>query len=332
MTKYDDLIRSIKQGTIRPLYLLFGDEGFLVQEAVDLLTGAVVDPSARDFNLSTVYCRTTPAAEIVNLCQTLPFMAERRLVIAKEIEALKAADIEELLVYLKDPSPSTCLVMIANQPRYEKRQVIAAAEARGVVARFYPLLDREMLSWIENWARSRGLTIHRDAAQYVWQTIGNDLQAVSNELQKTAIALKDRKAITYEDVKAVVGDFREYTSFDLADALGRKDRQQALVVLNRLLQEGEQAVGLLGSVAWNFRRLLRAKGMEAGGAGYEEIKKKLNVIFHQSAAFREQMRSYSLAELERVFEVMLAADRKLKTSGLGGRLVLERLVLELCGT
>jgi len=331
MTTYTDLKRGVKQGNIRPLYLLYGDEAFLVQEAVDLLINAVVDPGARDFNLETVYCRNTPASEIVNLCQTLPFMAERRLVIAREIEALKAAGIEELLVYLRDPSPSTCLVMIANQSRYEKRQVVAAAEACGVVTRFYPLLDRDMLSWIEDRARSRGLTIQRDAAQYLWQTIGNDLQAASSELQKTVLSLADRKTITLDDVMAVVGDFRGYASFDLADALGRKDRQQALVVLNRLLQEGEQAVVLLGSVAWNFRRLVRAKSMEAAGTGYEEIKKKLNVIFHQAASFRDQMRSYSLSELERVFAVLLATDRRLKSSGLSGRLVLERMVLELCG-
>lgn len=331
MTKYEDLVRGIRQGNIRPLYLLFGDETFLLQEVVDLLTNAVVDPGTRDFNLATVYCRTTPPAEIVNLCQTLPFMAERRLVIAKEIEALKAADLEVLVGYLRDPSPGTCLVMIANQAKYEKRQVIAAVEAQGVATRFYALLDREMPSWIENWARSRGLAIQRDAVQYVWQAIGNDLQALSNELLKTVVSLKDRKTITLEDVRTVVGDFREYSSFDLAEALGRKDLQKALDVLNRLLLEGESAIGLLGSTAWNFRRLMRAKSMEQSGTGYEEIKKKLGVIFHQSAVFREQMRSYSIAELERVFEIMLAADRSLKSSGLGGRLVLERMVLEMCG-
>ena len=331
MTKYEDLVRGIRQGNIRPLYLLFGDETFLLQEVVDLLTNAVVDPGTRDFNLATVYCRTTPPAEIVNLCQTLPFMAERRLVIAKEIEALKAADLEGLVGYLRDPSPGTCLVMIANQAKYEKRQVIAAVEAQGVATRFYALLDRDMPSWIENWARSRGLAIQRDAVQYVWQAIGNDLQALSNELLKTVLSLKDRKTITLEDVRTVVGDFREYSSFDLAEALGRKDLQKALDVLNRLLLEGESAIGLLGSTAWNFRRLMRAKSMEQSGTGYEEIKKKLGVIFHQSAVFREQMRSYSIAELERVFEIMLAADRSLKSSGLGGRLVLERMVLEMCG-
>lgn len=331
MTKYEDLVRGIRQGNIRPLYLLFGDETFLLQEVVDLLTNAVVDPGTRDFNLATVYCRTTPPAEIVNLCQTLPFMAERRLVIAKEIEALKAADLEGLVGYLRDPSPGTCLVMIANQAKYEKRQVIAAVEAQGVATRFYALLDRDMPSWIENWARSRGLAIQRDAVQYVWQAIGNDLQALSNELLKTVVSLKDRKTITLEDVRTVVGDFREYSSFDLAEALGRKDLQKALDVLNRLLLEGESAIGLLGSTAWNFRRLMRAKSMEQSGTGYEEIKKKLGVIFHQSAVFREQMRSYSIAELERVFEIMLAADRSLKSSGLGGRLVLERMVLEMCG-
>jgi DNA polymerase-3 subunit delta len=204
-------------------------------------------------------------------------------------------------------------------------------EAHGAVTRFYPLLDREVVAWIEGWARARGLSLQRDAAQYLWQTIGNDLQKIGNELEKVEIYIKEKKSITFEDVKAVVGDFREYTSFDLAAALGSKNREKAFLILSRLLQEGEAPVGLLGSIAWNFRRLLRAKSMAAAGVGYEEIKRKLNVIFHQSASFQEQMRRFSVDELREAFEVMLSTDKALKSSGLPGRLVLERMILKLCG-
>lgn len=331
MTKYPDLIRSLKQGKILPLYLFSGEEEFLIQQAVDLIISRSVDPGARDFNLNIVYCKETPAAEIVNLCQTFPFMSERRLVVARDIDAFKAAELDKLADYLKAPSPSTCLVMVSNQRKFDKKALVTAVEKNGAVTVFYPLLDREITGWVEEWAAARKLTIRRDAAQYIHQIIGNDLHKISNELEKTAIYIKDRREITYDDVKAVVGDFREYTAFDLADAVGRKNMERAFLVLARLIQEGEQPVGILGSVAWNFRRLLRAKAMEAAGAGYEEIKRKLNVIFHQSAAFREQMQSYGMQELERAFEVMLAADRTLKSSGLSGRLVLERMIVRLCG-
>jgi len=331
MTKYEDLIKSLKQGKLLPLYLFFGEEEFLIQEAVDLIISKAVDPGARDFNFNTVYCKGSSGNEIVNLAQTFPFMSERRLVIAKEIEALKSGDLEELVTYLRSPSPTTCLVMISNQPRYDKKSVSALVEANGAVVRFYSILDREVLAWIDNWARQRGLSIQRDAAQYVWQILGNDLQAITNELQKAAIYIKDRKNITFEDVKTVVGDFREYTPFDLADALGKKSREKAFLILSRLIQEGEQPVGILASIAWNFRRLMRAKSLEAAGTGYDEIKKKMNIIFHQSSSFQEQMRSYTLGELQGVFDVLIMADKAMKSSGIGGRLVLERMIMRLCG-
>jgi DNA polymerase-3 subunit delta len=331
MLKYQDLISSLKKGGILPLYLFYGEEEFLIQEALDLIIKKVVDPGARDFNFNALYCRDTPASEIVNLCQALPFMSEKRLVIAKDFDALKAADLEDLAPYLNDPSPSTCLVMVSHQGRYDKKSVTSAVEAHGAVTRFYPLLDREVVAWIEGWARARGLSLQRDAAQYLWQTIGNDLQKIGNELEKVEIYIKEKKSIIFEDVKAVVGDFREYTSFDLAAALGSKNREKAFLILSRLLQEGEAPVGLLGSIAWNFRRLLRAKSMAAAGVGYEEIKRKLNVIFHQSASFQEQMRRFSVDELREAFEVMLSTDKALKSSGLPGRLVLERMILKLCG-
>jgi DNA polymerase-3 subunit delta len=332
MLKYPDLIAGLNRGKILPLYLFYGEEEFLIQEALDLIIKQVVDPGARDFNFNSLYCRDTPASEIVNLCQALPFMSEKRLVIARDLDALKAADLEELAPYLNDPSPSTCLVMVSNQGKYDKKSVIAAVEAHGAVTRFFPLLDREIVSWIEGWARTRGLSLQRDAAQYLWQTIGNDLQKIGNELEKTAIFIQERKAVTLEDVKTVVGDFREYSAFDLAAALGSKNREKALLILSRLIQEGEQPVGLLASIAWNFRRLLRAKSMEAEGTGPDEIMKKLRppVIFHQAALFKTQMRSYTSDELRAAFSIMLSADRQLKSSGLSGRLVLERMILRLC--
>src|SRR5450759_4745591 len=141
MLKYQDLISSLKQGKILPLYLFFGEEEFLIQEAVDLVINKIVDPGARDFNFNTLYCRDTSASELVNLCRTLPFMSAKRLVIAKEIDAFKSADLEELLPYLIDPSPSTCLVMLSSQGKYDKKSVVSAVEARGAVTRFYSLLD-----------------------------------------------------------------------------------------------------------------------------------------------------------------------------------------------
>jgi DNA polymerase-3 subunit delta len=179
----------------------------------------------------------------------------------------------------------------------------------------------------------RGLSLQRDAAQFLWQTLGNDLQKIGNELEKILIFLKDRKAATVDDVKTVVGDFREYSPFDLAAALGRKNREKAFHILSRLIQEGEAPVGLLGSIAWNFRRLMQAKAMEAGGVGADEIMKKLRppVIFHQAGLFKEQMRCYTLDELREVFAIMLSTDKALKSSGLTGRLILERMIMRLCG-
>jgi DNA polymerase-3 subunit delta len=330
--KYQDFLSSIKKRKVAPLYLFYGEEEFLIQEALDLLIDTVTEPGGRDFNFNVLYCRDTSASDIVNLAQTLPFMSEKRLVIAKELDVFKAAELEELMPYLNDPSPSTCLVLVSNQGRYEKKAVISAVESHGGAIRFYQLLDREIIGWIESRAKALGVTIQHDAAQYLWQTVGNDLQKIKNELEKVKIYLKERTTILFDDVKAVVGDFREYSSFDLATALGQKNREKALLILSRLLQEGEAPVGLLGSIAWNFRRLLQAKSMEAAGAAPDEIMKKQRVIFHQAGLFKEQMRRYTVDELRETFPVMLAADRSLKSSGLNGRLVLERMIFKLCGT
>lgn len=329
--KYQDLLVGLKQHKILPVYLLHGDERFLVQEAIDSLVNAIVDPGSRDFNFNSVYCRDTSAEELVSLAQTLPLMAEKRLVIAKELEAYKVADTEVLVEYLKDPSPSTCLVLVSNQGKYDKKAVLSAVDLHGASIRFYALLEREIVAWIVHWGRSRGIAVKQDAALYLTQKIGADLQSMQNELEKIAIFLNGRNAMSYDDIRAAGGDFKEYTSFDLATAVGRRNMEQSLVILSRLMQEGESPIGLLGAIAWNYRKLLQAKELEASGLGQDEIVKKLRVIFHQAAVFKEQMRRNTLHELRSAFGLLVLSDRALKSSGLQGRLVLERLIMKLCG-
>jgi DNA polymerase-3 subunit delta len=331
--KYPELIACIKKGALRPLYLIHGEEDYLIQEAVRLITEKAIDPGARDFNFNAVYARDMPGLELVNLCQTLPFMSEMRLVIVKDLDAYKAADLEHMVPYLNDPSPSTCLVMLSNQGRFEKKAVISAVEAHGVVTRVFQLRDNEIVNWVISKAKEKGLAFPADAAQLLWQIIGSDLQKLVNELEKIGIYLKDRKAVSFDDVKAVAGDFREYTSFDLANAVGAKNREKALLILFRLVQEGEAPVGLLASIAWHFRRLTIVKSLEREGVHSDEAMKKLRppVIFHQVAQFKEQVRRYTLDELRDVFEALLSADRMLKSSSMSGRLVLERMILRMCG-
>ena len=177
---------------------MYGQEEFLVQEAVDLIIAKAVEPGGGDFNFNTVYCRDTSAAEIVNLCQTLPFMSAKRLVIAKDIDALKAGDLEELLPYLNDPSPSTCLVLISNQERYEKKagdrppsrpMAPSPGSFRCSTGRWRPGSRGRRRHAACRWSGTR--------AQYLWQTIGNDLQKLLNELEKVEIYIKGKKTITY---------------------------------------------------------------------------------------------------------------------------------------
>lgn len=331
MVRYQQLIPDLKRGNILPLYLFYGEEEFLLQEAIDIIIQNVVVPGTREFTFTTVYCKDTPASDLVALAETLPFPSPMRLVIAKEIDAYKAGDVKELLAYLEKPSPSTCLVMVSRQRKYDKKAVLSAVEKHGAVTAFYPLPERELPLWLEGWGRSRGVSLKRDAIEYLIQVLGNDLQKIINELQKVEIYVKDKEAFTLHDVQRVVGDFREFTAFDLADAIGRRDSMKAFQILTRILQEGEQPVTLLGMIAWNFRRLMRAKVLERKGMRYEDIKKKIGVLWLHSTSFHEQMRRFSIPELREAFTVMLFADRKLKSSGMGGRLVLERMILQLCG-
>lgn len=328
--KHEELLAAVRKGRLLPVYLLHGEDGFRIREALELFGGTVVDDANRDFNATTIYCRDTPVSELVGISQTLPFLSAKRLVVAKDVDLLNAAASKELQAYLHDPSPVTCLVMVVNKILKETDALFKAANEHGALIAYYAPLDRDAPAWIEAWARRHSLSIQRDAVVYLQQIAGNDLQSLENELQKIQLAITDKKTVTLQDVMFIAGDYREFTAFDLAAEVGRKNIGQALAILSRLLQEGESAVGLLTVIEREFRRFVRAKDMAASGVAQGDIEKKFRVVFHKLDIFREGMRKQTMDGLRAAFPALQEADRALKSSGIQDRLVLERLLITLC--
>src|SRR5512141_226880 len=108
--KPEEFEKEIRGGDVGPLYYIYGEEPYLVERGVKLLLAKAVSPEFREFNLNVYYGAEAKGAEIVEVAQTLPMFAERRVVVVRKSGALSAAALEILAGYVQDPSPSTCLI------------------------------------------------------------------------------------------------------------------------------------------------------------------------------------------------------------------------------
>jgi DNA polymerase-3 subunit delta len=190
--------------------------------------------------------------------------------------------------------------------------------------------QREIILWIRTIARELGKQVTAEAAGYLQEAIGRDLQAIYHELFKASLYVGERERIELKDMERVMSEVRVATIFELTKAVGNKDLKRAFRALERIWESGEPPLKILGMISRQFRHLLITKEILMHGGGTEVIKKELGIA--NPYYLRElvaQAKGFSQASLQRALKSLWQADLKLKRSSLPRRLLLEELIITL---
>ena len=246
---FDAFMRSLPKADPAAAYYFHGSEDLLKDEALRALLDRVLDPGLRDFNLDQRSAGQLDADELFALCTTLPMMAERRVVVLRELEALRRKPKVRgaLLGYLGRPAPDTVLVLIqgANEENEDKEVARAAMSVP-----CQPLPTERVHKWLERRAGMLGLELPEDAARHLVRAVGGELAALAAELDKVA-ALPADEPLTVERVGALVGVRHGETVFDWRDAVMEGRIGPAVRLLGPLLDQpgnsGVRMVTLLGT-------------------------------------------------------------------------------------
>lgn len=319
----------LSEGRLSTAYLLAGEDGFLLSRALGRLVEKSLAGAPRDFNLDVFYARDSKGDDIAAQAQTLPMMADRRTVVVKEADRLK--DLDPVKEYLKSPSPTTVLVLVAENADKAKEMSLAKAVGGGVCAHFYRPSDSDIARWVGILAKEAGYSIDHDASMYMKDVLGDNLALIEAELNKVFNFKGEQKKVTLADVRESVGDFGLPLVFDLVDQLADKSAGRAVETMSRLIKDGEQPLMILGMVSRHWRRLLEAKNRMEQGDGPKELETRFRLNFKNKERFIKQVRTMSAGELREAFTHMSRADMALKGSALTPGMVMERLALELTG-
>jgi len=326
--KPEDFNRSVENGTFAPLYLLCGDEPYLVERAVKKLLDRAVDPGFRDFNLNVFYGNECKGDEVFSAAQTLPMFADMRVVLVKKGGDLSAGAMEVLLPYLQDPSPSTCLILQAEKVDGRKK-FFAEFKKRGEVVEFKRPYENQLGPYVRDEVRAAGKKIDSSAAELLAYLVGNNLQELVSQIEKLCVYCGKKEMIGVAEVKAIVSDTKVESVFEFTDALGAKDTGRALRMLTTLLGDGEAPLRILGGVARHYRQLWQVRELLDRKVPSADLAKAsgINPFFLKKVL--DQARNYKVSELKDVFERMLELDLAFKSGGRSDALF-ERFVMESC--
>ena len=326
--KPEEFNRAVEKGELGPLYLLYGDEPYLVERGVKKLLERAVDPGFRDFNLNVFYGNECKGDEVFGAAQTLPMFAERRVVLVKKGGELTAGAMEILLSYLQDPSPSTCLVLQAEKIDGRKK-FFAEFKKRGELVEFKRPYENQLGPYVRDEVRAAGKKIDAAAAELLAYLVGNNLQELVSQIEKLCVYCGKKEVIGVAEVKAIVSDTKVENVFEFTDALGAKDLGRALRMLTSLLQDGEAPLRVLGAVARHFRQLWQVRELLDRKVPPGDLAKASGINPYFLKKVTDQARNYKVSELKLVFERMLELDLAFKSGGRADALF-ERFVMEAC--
>ncbi len=327
-----ELGRWLEKAPAPRFALVIGDEGVLRDRAVAELIERYVDPGLADFNVDRFAGDSIDFDRVLAASATLPMMAERRLVLVRNFQALHHSRRRSLLKGLANAAPSTLVVLESVALTDKESELARALPSLLTVTAKRPQIN-DALRAVDSEATRHGREISAGAAEALLAARGNDLTALTLEVEKLALYVGERARIEESDVLQVVPVARGPTIFDLADTLALAQLDRALMILDRLFAAGEEAPAVVAVAARHFVILWRA--LDLSSADRRSAASILKVPSFFVDRYLRQAQSFDHGRLHRIMRELLAADLELKSAG-GGiqarRSRVRELVMRICGS
>ncbi|HUD21870.1 MAG TPA: DNA polymerase III subunit delta [Acidobacteriaceae bacterium] len=346
--------------TLRPGYVLLGDEAFLYQRCRQGVLAALAPPEARDFSLHDFDLADTPIFEVLDCAQTPSLMAPFQVLFVRNLKLLygrgsRKAEFAAMDAYFRSPNPQAVLLFVADHLRIptdlrrmdfqDKERYDRIRETLGDwcgMVELARVAESDAVRWVAQEAESRGIRFDPDAARELVDALGADMMLVASEMEKLCLyvggsgSLEGKNHITLGDVETMVLAAKQRSLYELTDAISQKDRTRALLLLHGLLNASDggedAAIGHLYMLARTFRQMLiiLEKNVRDSRAIWAVLWQGFRMPpFAAEDLIRQARRYKSRRELTRALRLVAKADLELRSSPANKLLVLERLILAL---
>jgi len=335
------LVSRLAAGTTVAGVLLLGDDAYLRKQCRARLVGAVLPGGETAWGVSRFSLAEAGLGRVLQQAQMRPMLAPRQVVFVEDLEALETLDerrrdaaLDGLLAYLDDPAPFTLLVLEAAQLDQRMRLFKTLREKLPVVALALPEELEERLEaaagHAARMAGELGVTLEPAAAVQLADSLSGGLAFIETEVEKLAAYVGERRRITPQDVGLLVVTEKKYSVWQMAEVLANRQRDAALRFLNGALQGGEEPAGIVGALAWMYRKLIQAQELPPHVSVWDAVRQ---------LGIRKETAEMALRQAQRIpRDVLLAglgalyeADNRLKSAAANPRAIMEFLVAQLTG-
>ena len=319
------LNEDLKTGQLNNVYLLYGEEAYLKKQYRDKLRNAMISP---DDNMNYAYYegKGINVKEVIDLAETLPFFADRRVIIMENTGFFKTSS-EELAEYIKEIPETTAIIFV--EAEIDKRgKLYKAVQKKGRAVELGRQDEGTLLRWIAGSVKRENKQIAENTIRYFLGKIGTDMENIQKELEKLFCYTLDKESITIEDVEAICTTQITNQIFDMVNAVADKKQRQALDYYYDLITLKEPPMRILFLLARQFKLLLEVKELDKQGMARKEIAEKTGLNPFVVGKYQTQAKSFSTKELRTNIEDSVDTEEAVKTGKLTDSLGVELFIMK----
>ena len=258
MKEVQKIIKEIKEGNIKPIYFLSGEESFFIDKISDYIENNLLPENTKSFDQIIVYGLDVNLPELLLQARRYPMLGDKQVIVIKEAQHLfkKKQDTEALQTYLNNPPETTVLVFNYKYKKLDKRKKIyKQILAKGVYFESKKMYEKDTVKWIMDTVKSMKRKIDIKSAQMLTEFLGLDLSKIYNELDKLNIVLEPGMEITPEIIEENIGISKDYNNFELKTAIASGNFLKAQKIITYFVANPkEHPLVVTTAVLYNFFR------------------------------------------------------------------------------
>lgn len=345
-----------KSDKLPPILLLFGEEEFLLDEALSYIQKTIVPKISQDYDIDVVKSDETTLNKVVDICRSYPFMSEKRTVIIKNFDkyfsgktSKKTIEKTALYKYINNPPDTTFLVLTAtydsingltkfmstNKDKAAKTMQSAKYPFDMILSKHewieYPKVwDNTFPAWIKNRLKAKGKTINDRAIEILISHTNPTLRDISNELEKLLIYVMDRVEINEDDAISVVGTSRQFNVFELQKAVGKRNLFDSINILKNMLDVDRCEMLVLTILTKYFISLMKLlEEPPFNDQTKYAVASKIGVSPFFLNEYVQSKNLYGYKRIDRAFLHLIEADEALKTGSTDSFFILQRMLIKI---
>ncbi len=320
-----NLNEDLKTQNFKQIYLLYGEEGYLKKVYKDRLTNGIMGQTDQ-FNYNYYEGKGISVMEVIDLAETMPFFAPRRLIVIENSGFFKNASVE-LAEYMKVVPDSTFFVFIESE--IDKRgKLYKSVKDKGCVVELGTQDSQTLYRWIGNMFKKEGLRVEEKTVRYLVEKVGDDMQRLQGEVEKIVCYTLGRDIVTIADVEAICVTQISNQIFDMVNAVADKKQRQALEYYYELLALKEPPMRILFLLARQFRLLHQVKSFDGQGYGNKEIGSKLGIQPFVVGKYMVQAKRFKISDIRAIIEDAIDTEYAIKTGRLTEKLGVELFIVK----